>query len=90
MRWKSAVGLHSGEAIGAVDRPVGLGLKGNLRLTAAGGAGRGEVFSGTTGSVLAGVAASLAALGLVLEASLCIELLLTGSEHEFLATLFAY
>ena len=87
---KSDVGLHLGEAVGAVNRPVRLRLKGNLRLAAAGSAGRSEVLSGTAGSVLAGVTAALAALGLVLEASLRVELLLTGGEHEFLAALLAH
>ncbi len=44
---------------------------------------------GAAGGVLASVAASLAALGLVLEAALRIELLLTGGEHELLAALLA-
>ena len=86
---KSAVRLHLGEAVGAVDRTVGLGLEGNLRLAAAGGTGRGEVFSGATGGILAGVAAGLAALGLILETSLCVEFLLTGRKHEFLAAFLA-
>ena len=86
---KSAVRLHLGEAVGAVDRTVGLGLEGNLRLTAAGGTGRGEVFSGATGGILAGVAAGLAALRLILEATLCVEFLLTSGENELFATLFA-
>ena len=80
---------HLGEALAAIDRTVRLGLKGNLRLAAAGSANSGEILTGTTGGSLAGVAAGLAALGLVLEAALSIELLLTGGEHELLAALFA-
>ena len=44
-----------GEALAAIDRTVGLGLKGNLGLAAAGSANSGEVLAGTAGSVLAGV-----------------------------------
>ena len=86
---KLAVGTHLSEALAAEHGTVGLGLEGNLCLAAAASAGSSEELTGTTGSVLAGVAASLAALGLVLEAALCVELLLTGGEHEFLAALFA-
>ena len=42
------------------------------------------------GSGLAGIPASLAALRLILEASLCIEFLLSSGEHELVAALFAY
>ena len=45
---------------------------------------------GPRAAVLAGVTAGLAALGLVLEAALRIELLLTGGENELFAALFAY
>ena len=44
---------HLGEALAAIDRTVGLGLKGNLGLAAAGSANSGEVLAGTAGSVLA-------------------------------------
>ena len=81
---------HLGEALAAIDRTVGLGLKGNLGLAAAGSANSGEVLAGTAGSVLASVTAGLAALGLVLEAALSVELLLTGGEHELLATFLTY
>ena len=80
---------HLGEALAAVDGTIRLGLEGNLRLAAAGSAGSGEILPGTTGSGLAGVTAGLAALGLVLEAALSVELLLTGGEHELVAALFA-
>ena len=85
----SAVLAHLSEAVAAIHRTIGLGLEGNLGLAAAGSAHSGEVLTGTTGRVLAGVAAGLAALGLVLEAALCVELLLTGGENELVATLFA-
>ena len=68
---------------------IGLGLEGHLGLTAAAGAGSGEELTGATGGVLASVTASLAALGLVLEAALGVEFLLTGGENEFVAALFA-
>ena len=83
---KLALCLHASEAVAAVDGTIRLRLKGNTSFAAAGSAGRGKVLSGTTGRSLAGVAASLAALGLVLEASFCVEFLLTGGENEFLAT----
>ena len=78
-----------GEALTAVHGTVRLGLERNLRLTAAGGAHGGEILTGAAGGVLAGVTAGLAALGLVLETALSVKLLLTGGEHELLATLFA-
>ena len=80
---------HLSEALAAVNGTIGLGLERNLCLAAAGSANSGDELTGTTGGVLSGVAAGLAALGLVLEAALCIELLLTGSEHELFTTLFA-
>ena len=85
-----AVGAHLSEALAAVHGTVGLGLKGNLGLAAATGAGSSEELTGTTGVVLASIAAGLAALGLILEATLSVELLLTGSENEFVAALFTY
>jgi len=81
---------HLGEALAAVNRTIGLGLEGNLRLAAAGSTDSGEVLAGATGSGLAGITAGLAALGLILEAALSIELLLTSGEHELLAALFAH
>jgi hypothetical protein len=85
----SALSSHLRKALAAVHRTVGLGLEGNASLAAAGSAGSSEVLTGTTGSILASVAASLAALGLVLEAALGIEFLLAGSENELFAALFA-
>jgi hypothetical protein len=81
---------HFGKALAAVDRTVRLGLERNLRLAAAGSANSGEILAGTAGSVLASIPAGLAALGLILEAALCVELLFTGGEHELLAALFAH
>ena len=87
---RSAFCLHLGKAVGAVNGTIGLGLKGNLGLAAACSTGSSEELSGTTGSILAGIAASLAALGLILETALSVELLLTSSENELVAALFAF
>jgi hypothetical protein len=85
-----ALFTHLGEALAAVNRAVGLGLEGNLSfLTASSTSGR-EELSGATSSLLSAVTACLAALGLVLEAALCVEFLLTSREHELVAALFAY
>ena len=81
---------HASEALAAVNRTIGLGLEGNLCLAAAGSTSGGEVLTGAAGSLLASVTAGLAALRLVLEAALRIELLLTGGEHELLAAFLAY
>ena len=80
---------HLGEALAAIDRTVGLGLERNLGLAAASCADCGEVLTGATSGVLASVTACLAALGLILEAALCVEFLLTSGENELLTTLFA-
>ena len=80
-----AVGTHLSEALAAENGTVGLGLEGHLGLAAAACAGSGEELTGAAGSVLAGVTAGLAALGLVLEAALCVESLLAGGEHELIA-----
>ena len=80
---------HLSEALAAVYGTVGLGLEGNLCLAAATGASSSKEFAGTTGGVLASVTACLAALGLVLEAALSVEFLLTSGEGEFVAALFA-
>ena len=87
--WELTLVAHLSEALAAEHGTVGLGLEGNLRLATATSAGSGEELTGATGSVLASVTAGLAALGLVLEAALCVELLLTGGENELVAALFA-
>ena len=89
IRQKLCLLSHLGEALAAVYRTVGLGLKGNLCFSAACSASSSKELTGTTGSVLASVTACLAALGLILEAALCIELLLTGGEYKFVTALFA-
>ena len=86
----SAVLAHLSEAGAAINGTVALGLEGHLGLAAALGADSGEILTGTAGSVLARITAGLAALGLVLEAALSVELLLTGGEHELFAALFAH
>jgi len=80
---------HLGKAIAAIHRTIRFGLERNFRFAAAGSAHSGEILTGTASRVLACVTAGLAALGLVLEAALCIELLLTGSENEFVTAFFA-
>ena len=84
-----ALCAHLSEALAAENGTVGLGLEGNLCLAAAACAGSGEELTGTTSVVLTSIAAGLAALGLILEAALCVELLLTGGENELVAALFA-
>ena len=86
---KLAFSTHLSEALAAENGTVGLGLEGNLCLATATGTSSGEELTGATGAVLASVTACLAALGLVLEAALSVEFLLTGSENEFVAALFA-
>ena len=81
--------LHLGEALRAVDRAVLTGLEGDPGLTAAVGADSGVHLALGAGVVLAGVAAGLAALGLVDEASLSVELLFTSGENELGSTFFA-
>ena len=86
---KLAFVAHLSEALAAENRTIGLGLEGNLSLATATSAGSSEELTGTTGSILASVTAALAALGLVLEATLSVESLLTSGEHELIAALFA-
>ena len=81
---------HLSKALAAEYGTIGLGLKGNLCLAAAGCTNCGKELAGSTGCILACVTAGLAALGLILETALCIELLLTCGEHELLTTFLAY
>ena len=81
---------HPSKTLAAVDGTIRLRLERNPRLSAARGTHRGEIFPGAAGSGLAGIPASLAALRLILEASLCIEFLLSSGEHELVAALFSY
>jgi hypothetical protein len=75
--------LHLSVALAAINRAVFAGTEGNLRVSATAVAGRGEHLAVRAGCVLALVTASLASLGLVHEASLSVELLLTSGEDEF-------
>ena len=81
--------LHLGKALAAVYGAVSLGLKGNLSFLAASCAGCGEELSGAVALLLTSIAASLAALGLVLEAALCVELLLSCCEYELCSAFLA-
>jgi hypothetical protein len=81
---------HLSEAVAAINRTIGLRLKRNLSLAAASSASCSEELTGAAGSVLAGVTAGLAALGLVLETTLSVEFLLTGGKSKLVAALFAY
>jgi len=74
------------ETVAAIDGPVSFGFERNLRFLSTVCAGGGEVFPRTTGGGLSVVAASLAALRLVLETALGIKFLLTAGEDEFRAT----
>ena len=86
---KLALFLHASEAIAAVNGSVGLRFERNASFCAASSTSSVEEFTRATGSVLASVAASLATLRLVLEASFSVEFLFTGGENEFVATFFA-
>lgn len=82
--------LHCGVALAAIYRSVIAGLEGNLSLLATVCTYcREELFLRSCG-VLSRCAAFLASLGLVLEAFLCVEFLLTGCENEFLTTVLAH
>ena len=83
-------GTHLRKALAAINRAIALGLEGYAGLVAAGSADRREELTGAAGSGLAGVAAGLAALGLILEATLSIELLLAGGEYELLSAFLAH
>jgi len=84
-----ALFLHGSEAFAAVNRTVLTGLERHFGFFAAVGAdGIVHLTVGFAG-VLACVAAVLAALGLVDEAFLRIELLLAGSEDEIIAAILA-
>ncbi len=87
---RSGLLSHLGKALAAVDGTVGLGLERNLGFAAAGSANSGKELTRAAGGVLASVTAGLAALGLILEAALSVELLLASGKNELFAALFAY
>ena len=77
------------KAVAAVDGTIAGGLEGNLAFRTALGANGIIHHALGTSSALAGSAAGLAALGLILEATLCVEFLLTCGENKLLAAVFA-
>jgi hypothetical protein len=84
--------LAVAEAVAAVDGTVVAGLEGDLAGLAALSADSFEHLAGGrvgAGHTLAGITAGLATLGLVGEAFLSVELLLTGGENEFLSAILA-
>ena len=80
---------HACKALAAIHGAVLTGLERHFRLFAAVSANSGVHLSFRSRCVLASIAASLAALGLVHKAFLSIELLLTGGEHKFCAAFLA-
>ncbi len=77
--------LHSRIALAAINGSIVLRLEGYAGFLSAVCANSGKELSLRLSCVLSCVAASLASLGLVLEASLCIELLLACCEGELLS-----
>jgi hypothetical protein len=78
------------EAVTAIDWPVGFWLKRDLRLVSTFCANSSEVFPWTTSGSFSIVAARLASLRFVLEATLGVKLLLATCEYELCTTFFAY
>ena len=87
--WAELLASLLSEALAAVYRSVFLGLERNLCYAAAHCTGSVKECSGTLTGVLSCVAASLASLGLVYEALLCIEFLFAGGEYEISAAVLA-
>jgi hypothetical protein len=81
--------LHFGVAFAALNGTVFSGTERHFRFGATGRAGGREHFAVGSCAVLSCVAAGLAPLGLVDEASLSVEFLFTGGENEFRSTFFA-
>jgi len=79
------------EALTAVNRTVSAGLEGHLRFCSATIADYGEHLTGSSIAVLgtASCSAGRAAAGLILEAFLGEEFLLTRRENEFVAAVTA-
>ena len=77
------------EALAAINGSVAGRLECKLRLTTALAASSDEVLALASLSILLLVAASLTALGLVLEALFSIESLFTGGEYELLSAISA-
>jgi hypothetical protein len=86
---KSGVFSNFCKAIAAVDRSVGLGLERYTGFVSAGCANGCVILSRASGGCFTSVAATLAPLGLVLESTLGVELLLADCENKLFPTLFA-
>ena len=78
------------EALAAINGSVAGGLECQLSLATAIRAGCDKVLTLASFSIFLLVAASLAALRLVLEALLCVELLLACSEYKLLTAISAH
>ncbi len=79
--------LHLSIAFAAIYGSVVAGLERNLSFLAASCTGSGEKLSLRLSGVLSCVTAGLASLRLVLEALLCIELLLASGEYKLFAAI---
>jgi hypothetical protein len=79
-----SAGVHSCEAVAAVNRTTFLGSEGDSGNAAAAIAGSFEHFA-LTAAGFTKIAARFATLGLILEALLCIEFLFACSESKFLS-----
>ena len=77
--------LHLSKAIAAVYRTVFSGSERNLSYAAAGSTCCLKHFSFALNAVLSCVTASLASLGLVYKAFLCVEFLLACGEDKFIS-----
>jgi hypothetical protein len=80
--------LHLRVALAAKNRAVFAGTERNIGVCATAVAGCGKHLAVGAGSILALIAAALASLGLVHEASFSIEFLFTSGEDEFRSTFF--
>jgi len=81
---------HLCETVTAINRPVGLGFEGYFRFVSARRANRRKIFPRAASGALTRVTAIFAALGLVLEAALGVELLLACREDKLRSTFLTY
>ena len=88
-RGRTELRSSCGVALAAVYSLAFGRIEGHLAFLAAVCAYGIEHLSRSLGAVLSCITACLASLGLVLEALLSIEFLLTGGEHEIVAAIFA-
>ncbi len=77
--------VHLSKALAAINCSAFLGLERNLSLTAAGSTGSCIHNSFSSAGILSCVTASLASLGLVYKAFLCVEFLLACGEDKFIS-----